>query len=203
MNNTNSKTHTVTFDPGFAKHYPPIDSDTFDQLEFILKNKIANQKKFQLISMENTLVKQLKTLSAIYHSCVIYGSIIAAKYKNNPAEIHDNQILNLSEEQRAALDLTEEVDNNIAFYHKINKSIEFICKRKSKLICNIEETAALYREFVTINNHFKEVRKTDQIKLPDKVKHFFDYTDDCLIDLEKKATQIAQSGNIEEMFNIS
>lgn len=194
---------TVPFDPGFAKFYPPMDENLLDQLNSILSLKGINQRKFQLQVLENNLIKPISTITAIYCACVMYGSIIATKYKDPAATITDNHILLIPEEDRKNLDLSLETKYIIEVYQKLNKSVEFLFKRKSKLPTNLEDYANLYIEFILLNNHFKELKSTDQLKLPEKKHYLQGYSLEKLSQMEQTMLEIAKKGNLEEVFNIS
>lgn len=193
---------TVPFDPGYSKFYPLIDPNIKEQVDFILKIKQPNTRKHQLRLLEGMLAKPFTLMSHFYYACVIYGSIIGSKYKNPPASISGNPMLNLSEEEKKTTDLTLEIKVLLETYKNLKRGIEFNLKRKSKLPEEFENNLSLYIEFVETNNHFKTLEKTDQIKLPEKTKHFKDYNKEEIDKLEKKALEIAETGNSSEILNI-
>lgn len=194
--------NSVPFDPGYSKFYPSLDPNTSEQVNFILQIKQPNTRKHQLRILEGILAKPFNLMSHFYYACVAYGSIIAVKYKNPPAKISGNPMLQISDKEKEASDLTLEVKEFIETYRNLNRGIEFNLKRKSKLPEHFEENLNLYIEFVKLNNHFKTLESTDQIELPEKTKHFKDYDKEKINELEKKALEIAQTGNSAEILNI-
>lgn len=199
---TGRKKKEILFDPGFSQYYPRFDEQI---LEFnnLTSLKSINQRKFKLQIIENNLIKPLNTLSAIYYGCVIYGSLISSKYNSSPYLIKDNPVSLMSEKEKEALDLTVEPKYVLELYQNFNKSALFHFKRPSKLPERMPECVQLYIEFINLNNHFKELVSSDQIILPEKTRHFKDYSKTKLNDIEKNITNIVQSGELEKIFNIS
>lgn len=193
---------TVPFDPGYSKFYPSIDPNIKEQIDFVLKIKQPNTKKHQLRIIEGILTGPFNIMSCFYYACVVYGSIIGIKYKNPPASISGNPMLKLSEEEARVADLTIEIKVLIEIYKNLKRGIEFNLKRKSKLPEEFENNLNLYIEFVEANDHFKTLESTEQIKLPEKTRHFTEYSKEKIIDLEKKALEIAESGKLPEILNI-
>ena len=200
---TIKKAQSVPFDPGFSKHNPALPDDIFTQLDLISKIKLTNQRKFKLQIVENALIRPIKTLGCIYYGCVMYGSTIASKYKSPGVLIEDNPILNLSEEEKKYIDLSIEAKSTLELFKRVNKDILYNFRRQSHLIADIEDYIDTYIEFVSINDHFKNLESTDQIKLPKKTAHFKKYTPAKLEEIEQKIIKIAQSKSIEEILNIS
>lgn len=194
---------TVNFDPGFAQYYPSLDGDIINQIDTIINLKAFNQKKFRLQVLENNLVKPFKNIMGIFHGCVIYGSIIASKYTQPPAQVINNPMSSLTDSEKANLDLTFEVSYSLEIYENLNKTCKFIFKRETKLPEKLLYYAKIYKEFILLNNHFKELQTTEQIKLPPETEHFRSYDIKKLNDLEEKIILIAQKGPLEEVFNIS
>lgn len=197
------KTIKVTFDPGITQHGPVLEEDILEQISGASKLKAINQRKFQLQLLEGKVFKLLHTAACIYRGCVVYGSTLASKYKEPPAEIFDNPMLTLSKEERDELDLTDEPKFMYKIYQSLNKTISFNLKRKSKLPDYIEDCINTYIEFVSLNNHFLDLKTTDQLKLPEKTKHFLDYPPETIDKIEEKIMKIAKQGTIEEFLNIS
>lgn len=198
-----AKKQSVPFDPGFSNHNPTLPDDIFTQLDLISKIKLTNQRKFKLQIIENALIKPIKTLGCIYHGCVMYGSTIASKYKSPGVNIEDNPILTLSEEEKKYVDLTIEAKSTLELFKRLNKDISYNCRRKSHLLDGLESYIDTYIEFVSINDHFKNLKTTNQIKLPKKTSHFKDYTPAQLEETEQTIIKIAQSKSLEEILNIS
>lgn len=197
------ETKKVPFDPGFSNHYPPIEDDIILQVDYASKLKAINQRKFQLQMLENKLVTPLKKIALINYACVLYGSTIANKYKDIPADVIDNPMLKMSEVEKESLDLSIEAKSIIELYQKLSKNITFNLKRKIKLSLNLEKFTSLYIEFVTINDHFKNLTSTNQIKLPQEMNYFNDFSSTKLEEIEDRLTEIAKSGNLDELLNIS
>lgn len=200
---TKEKEISVPFDPGFSKHNPSLPDDIFVQLELISKIKLSNQRKFKLQIIENSLIKPIKTLGCIYHGCVIYGSTIGSLYDSPGVKIADNPIIKLPEEERKDVDLCLEAKTTLELFQRINKDINYNFRRKSHLMPDLDKYIETYIEFITLNDHFKNLKSSDQIKLPKKTSHFKDYEKIKLKEIEQKVINIAQSKNIEEILNIS
>lgn len=197
------ETKKVPFDPGFSNHYPQIEDDIILQVDYASKLKAVNQRKFQLQMLENKLLTPLKKIALINYACVLYGSTIANKYKDIPAEVIDNPMLKMSEVEKESLDLSIEAKSIIELYQKLSKNITFNLKRKIKLSLDLEKFTSLYIEFVTINDHFKNLTSTNQIKLPQEMNYFNDFSSPKLEEIEERLTEIAKNGNLDELLNIS
>ncbi|MEW5820469.1 MAG: hypothetical protein AB1782_09795 [Cyanobacteriota bacterium] len=197
------ETKKVPFDPGFSNHYPQIEDDIILQVDYASKLKAVNQRKFQLQMLENKLLTPLKKIALINYACVLYGSTIANKYKDIPAEVIDNPMLKMSEVEKESLDLSIEAKSIIELYQKLSKNITFNLKRKIKLSLDLEKFTSLYIEFVTINDHFKNLTSTNQIKLPQEMNYFNDFSSTKLEEIEERLTEIAKNGNLDELLNIS
>ena len=192
----------VPFDPGFYKYSLGIDENVGYKLDYIIKMKNANQKKFRLKLLEEELVAPINALAAIYYGCVIYGSTIAAKYRANPAEITDNFVTKLPEDQLKNLDLAMNARYTIELYRKLNNSTEFFFKRQSKLRSDFEDYVNFYIKFVKLNDSFKNIKTTSDIILPDETKHFLKYTDKELEEIENGIFKIVEIGQLEYIFKL-
>lgn len=197
-----AKKKTISFDPGFARYYPRFD-DQIVEFNNITLIKNINQRKFKLQMIENSLIRPLNTLTAIYYGCVVYGSLVASRYNDPMYLIKDNPVNSMSEEEKKSVDLTEEPKYVLELYRNFNKSIEFHFRRQTKLPEKLPECVDLYIEFITLNNHFKELKAANQIILPEKTQHFQNYSDGKLKEIERSVKNIIQSGELDKIFNIS
>ena len=198
-----NKQKTVPFDPGITKYYPIMDINLLNQIEGISKLKATNQRKFQFQILEKQLASPLETITAIYYGCVIYGSTLAFKYKETPMQITDNPILIMPDDKLKSIDNTFEPKFILEVYQKLNKNILFNMKRKGNLLPEPEKYINPYIKFVELNNHFKDLKSTDQIRIPEETQHFSSYSEEKLNQIEELLFELGKNGNIKEILNIS
>lgn len=200
---TKQTIQSVPFDPGFGRYFPQIDETVLAHLEGIARLKVPNQRKFQLQKIETTLTRELITTMCIYYGCVLYGSTIASKYVSPSAIITENPVAEIPEEQKQDIDLTIESSFIAEVYKLFSRSIEFNFRRKCKIPQNFLDVVQAYSEFMQVNNHFVNIKTTDQLKIPEKFSHFKSYDKKKLDEIEQMIFQAVEAGRLEELLNIS
>lgn len=192
----------VPFDPGFSKLSICFPRDSFSFLDEIKVLKQNHQKKFAFTNLENQIVPIVKLCASFYLGCVLWGSYLFWKYKNNPKEIEGNPIFSLSEEEKNKLDYNDEIDFILGFLDKFEKSAKFYLNRASRINPEYIKYFEVYKQFVKLNNDFKNLKFTNEIKLPAEVSHFENHSEQKLDDLKQKINEIINSENIENILDL-
>lgn len=187
---------TVPFDPGFSEFsiYIPVEAEAV--IDEIARLKKQHQKKFEFQKFEIQVSPALKQRCAVYLGCILWGSYLFYRYKDDPKIISGNIIKDLPEEQQVKVDYVKEIEFLEGFIEKLNSASKYYLKRSSKVGENLSPYLNAYKQFCIINDDFKNTEKTDQIKLPEEVSHFENYDNDKLDNLKKEIEKIISSKNI-------
>lgn len=189
----------VPFEPGFAEIAQSFPGDALDYLESIKTCKQNHQRKFAFTNLENQIVPLLKSSAAFYAGCVLWASYLYWRYKNDPREIEGNYMLTLSEEEKEQLAKNEMIDYISEFAEKLEKSAKYYLNRSSKFPADYVKYFDAYRKFAELNNHFKELKYTNEIKLPEEAAHFESFDEAKLEELKKHIDDVIIFGNLETL----
>jgi hypothetical protein len=192
----------VAFDPGFSQLATNFPKEAYDYLSEINTLKQNHQKKFAFTHLESQIVPVIKLCASFYLGCILWGSYLFWKYKNDVREIEGNPILALSEEEQNNLKNGDEIDFVLGFVDKFEKSAQFYLKHSSRINPEYLKYFEIYKQFVELNNGFKTLKFTDEIKLPAEVAHFENHSDQKLDELKQKIDEIIASGNLENILTI-
>lgn len=199
---TATEKQKVPFDPGFSQFAGNFPPDAYKFLEEIAGLKQNHQKKFAFSNLENQIVPIVRLLVGFYLGCVLWGSYLYWKYKDDVREIENNPVLDLSEEEKNKIGYNQEIDFILGFLEKFEKSAKYYLNRSSRLNPEYIKYFETYKEFVDLNDSFKNLKFTNEIKLPRTVEHFENLTSQQLDELKQKIEEIIASGNIENILNI-
>ena len=192
----------VPFDPGFSEFTTSFPKESYDYLDEIAGLKQNHQKKFAFIHLENQIVPIIKLCSSFYLSCILWGSYLFWKYKNDVREIEGNPIFSLSEEDKNELKNNNEIDFILEFINKFEKSAKFYLKRSSRINSEYIKYFEAYKQFLKLNDDFINLKFTNEIKLPAEVAHFENFSEQKLDELKQKLDEIINSGKLENILNL-
>lgn len=192
----------VPFDPGYYEFSIKIPAEAGDFIDEIARLKKPHQRKFEFRKFEMQTIPALKQSAAIFLGCVLWGSYLSHRHKDAPRQIEGNVIMKLAPEQREDVDYSEEIDFLTEFIDKFNKASVYHLRRPSKIGESLKPILEAYREFCQLNDHFKNLDRTDQIKLPAAVEHFKDYDEQKLEELKAKIDQILASRKIDKLLDV-
>lgn len=192
----------VPFDPGYSK----LSFSFLDHISYLTASynqlKAVHQKKFQLSRLEPAIVDLINKSSAFYLGCMLWGGFLNSRFKNEPKEITGNNTIGLSENELQELDCASEAKFILQYIDVFDKDCKYFLKKPAKVQPFIKEILESYIEFANSNNSFINVKKTDDIKLPEALSHFKDLTTEQLDVLCEKIYSIIDSGKIENLFEI-
>ena len=192
----------VPFDPGFSEFSVKIPVEAPLVLDQIAKLKQPHQKKFEFQKFEMQLTPVIKNCVAVYLGCILWGSYLYHRYKEEPKEIYGNIIKELPEEQREKFDYSGEIEFVIGFIEKINKASNYYLRKPSRIRENLITYCQSYKEFLELNNNFKCLDKTNEIRLPAVVSHFENYDVSKLEELKTKIEEIINSDKIDRILEL-
>jgi hypothetical protein len=77
----------VLFDPGFSQFTIIFPRNVYNYLDEIASLKQNHQKKFAFSQLENQIMPIIKRCASFYLGCILWGSYLFWKYKNDVREI--------------------------------------------------------------------------------------------------------------------
>ena len=192
----------VKFDPGFSQFATNFPKEAYSYLNEINGLKQNHQKKFAFTHLESQIVPIIKRCSSFQLGCILWGSYLFWKYKNDAKEIEGNTVISLSEEEKNTLKYSDEIDFILGFIDKFEKSSKFYLKRSSRINPEQIKYFESYKQFVKLNDDFKNLKFTNEIKLPDEVAHFENHSEQKLDELKQKIDEIINSSNLENILHL-
>ncbi|OGH95421.1 MAG: hypothetical protein A2039_00430 [Candidatus Melainabacteria bacterium GWA2_34_9] len=198
-----TETTKVKFDPGFSQFSTDFPKEAYSYLDEISSLKQNHQKKFAFTHLESQVVPIIKQCASFQLGCILWGSYLFWKYKNDTREIEGNTVISLSEEEKSTLNYSDEIDFILGFIDKFEKSAKFYLKRSSRIDPAYIKYFESYKQFVKLNDDFKNLKLTSEIKLPDEVAHFENHSEQKLNELKQKIDEIINLGNLENILHIS
>lgn len=193
---------TVPFDPGFsAISFSFIENIRMANQEY--DNLKANhQKKFWLMKVEPTIIDFINKTSAFYLGCMLWGSFIHYRFKDEPKEISGNNTVNLNKQEIEELDCATEVKAVLEYIDKLNKDCKYFLNRPAKISDFVFEVLNNYIEFANINNNFINVVNTKDVKPTERFKHFENLSKKELDELCNKIYETIKSNKIENLLEL-
>lgn len=193
---------TVPFDPGFSA----ISFSFSENIEVVNREfaqlKANHQKKFWLSKYEPVIVEFIEKSSAFYLGCMLWGSFIHFRYKDDPKQITGNTTENLSEAELKDLDCGVEAKAILEYIKKLDRDCKYFLNRSAKVAPEVKEILDNYVEFACINNNFVGVKTTADIKIPQAFTHLEKMTNEQLDQLCEKIYSVIESNKIEKLFEI-
>ncbi len=183
----------VKFDPGFSKFSAPFPQDIPEYLEQIAQLPQPHQKKFNFQKLETQAVAMIKKSAYVYLGCMLWGSYIHYRYKDDPREISGNVI----KESNAEVDYVREMDEALLAVEKMDKASKYYLRRPMRLDRQFVEYLEAYREFVALNNSFLDMETTADIKIPEKFRYLGEYSAEQLDELRDGIYKVIESDSVE------
>jgi len=199
---TNAEKTKIPFDPGFSKLAATFPKEVFDYLDEISHLKQNHQKKFAFTHFETQIVPIVKLCASFYLACILWGSYLCRKYKNDVREIEGNPLSSINEETVDELNYSKEIDFILDFIDKFEKSSQYYLKRSSRINQEHLKYFEIYKQFIELNNNFKYLKFTDEIKLPAEVSHFENHSDQMIDELKQQIDEVINSGELENILKL-
>lgn len=193
---------SIPFDPGFSKlSFSFVENIEFAKQSF-LSIKAPHQKKFWLMNNESKIIDFINKTTAFYLGCILWGGLVHFRFNNPPREISDNTALTLTDEEKKEINCTKEVRVVLDYIENFDRDCKYFLKRQSKISPSIKEILNSYIEFAQINENFINARKTDDIKVPQAIKHFEGLSKEELDSLCEKIYKTIEAQKIEDLLEI-
>jgi len=192
----------VPFDPGYSQlSYSFIDNINYITREY-KQLKTTHQKVFKLRLIEPAIIDLIKKCTAFYLGCILWGSFIHHRFRDNPKEILDNNTEGLTEEDFKENDCAFESNFIIKYIEQFDRDCKYFLKKPARLPDSIIEILKSYDEFVKLNNNFLDIKLTSEVKLPKSVDHFKNLSNKQLDNLYAQISAVIDSGKLEDLLEI-
>jgi hypothetical protein len=192
----------VKFDPGFSQFPIGFPRDSQEMLEAVKNLKQPYQRKFEFQKLEMQSVQIIKHCSALYLGCLLWGSYLYYSNKDKPKEIYGNIVMEMDEEKRNKLDYGEEIDFILNFIEKLDKSSIYYFKRPANIELKLLDYLKTYKEFAELNDQFRNIKTTDEIKPPKIMSHFENFSQTQFENLRDIIFKIIESKNVKDLLNL-
>jgi hypothetical protein len=96
----------------------------------------------------------------------------------------------------------DEIDFILDFIEKFEKSAKFYLHRSLRINPEYIKYFESYKQFVNLNDNLKNLKYTNEIKLPSGVAHFENFSEQQFDELKQKIDEIINFGNIENILNL-
>lgn len=192
----------VPFDPG----YSAISFSFIENIESVIQDytklKANHQKKFWLATSEPQIIDLITKSTAFYLGCLLWGSFIHNRFKDSPKPITGSNIPKMSEDEFKNFDCAYEVKAILEYIKILDRDCKYFLKRLAKIESSIAEILNNYVEFAQLNNNFRNVKTTADIKLPKFCDKFSKLTNEQLDNLCEKIYSVIAEKKIELLFDI-
>lgn len=192
---------TVPFDPGYSSLSFSFMGNMMIAMQEYNALKAPHQKKFWLMKSEDSLVEFIEKSTAFYLGCMLWGSFIHFKFKNEPKKITGNNTEGLSEEELKDFDCASEVKAILEYIKTFDRDCKYFLKHPAKIKSEITKILESYVEFAQINNNFIGVNKTSDIKTPTTFAFFKKLSEKELDKLCDEIFTVIESGKIEGLLS--
>jgi len=187
----------VLFDPGFSQFSVDFPSEAFEYLDQIAKLKQNHQKKFAFTKLETQIVPIIRHYASFYLGCILWGIYLSEKYKDDAREITGNPILSMTEEEKSKINYDNEIDFILNFSQKLESSSKFYLNRPSKIQSELLKYIELYKDFANINDNFKNLVYTNDIKIPQIALTIINCNENSVDMLKSKIEEAIDARNLE------
>ena len=109
----------VPFDPGYSQYKFSFIENISYLSEKYSQLKAFHQKKFSFNLVEPSILKLINNCCAFYLGCILWGSFIHYRFKDNSKEIIGNNVNELTEEELKELDFNSEIKFMINYIRTI------------------------------------------------------------------------------------
>ena len=192
----------VPFDPGYSKYAIYFPESITPFLEELALLKSPHQKKFKLSTAEPQIKSLINNCAAFYLGCILWGAFIHHRFKDEPKDVINNPMENLTKKELKDRDYTDEIEFIFQLIAHLDKDFKYFLKKPFQVDDQIIEIFNVYNEFTKLNKNFSNIKISSDVKLPKAVKHFEKLDNKKLDKLYEQIEQIISSGNIEELLKI-
>lgn len=193
---------TVTFNPGFSNFAQDIPFDILEQVESLKQNTPKHKIKFELSRTIPLLVKNINAISAIYAGCMLWGVFLNLYFIDNPLKITDNPVHELSDEQKAALDYSEESAFMLNLINSLDKDSRFFLNKPLGVHPKVIRVLEAYADFARLNNNFTNTFLTSDVEFIDFLQKYKSCSKEELETLHDKIKSAINNNKITDLLEI-
>lgn len=192
----------VPFDPGYSSISFHFLDDIDALIQDYTKFKSNHQKKFWLATGETKILDLIEKSTAFYLGCLLWGSFINLRFKDAPKPVEGSNIPNMSEEEFKEFDCAYEVNVILECIKFLDRDCKYFLNRPLKVKPIIVEILNEYADFAKINNNFRDIKITDDVKLPKFSQRFAKYSNSQLDELCDGIYSVIKNGKIEKLYEL-
>lgn len=193
---------SVPFDPGYSSLSFSFMGNMIIAMQEYNALRTPHQKKFWLMKSENSLIEFIEKSTAFYLGCILWGSYIHYRFKDEPKKITGNNTEGLSEEELKDFDCASEVKAILEYIKTFDRDCKYFLKHPAKIKPEIISILNNYVEFAQINNNFIGITKTSDIKIPKTYENFSKLSNEKLDKLKEEIYSVIESKKIENLLDI-
>ena len=194
--------NAVPFDPGYSPISFSFVGNALGLIQEFSKLKAPHQKKFWLMKNEAQILNLINKTTSFYLGCILWGGFLSNRFKNSPKEIENNNASKMSEEEFNDFDCTYEVKFTLDYIKNWNRDFKYFVGKPTKIEPFITEILTNYLEFAKINANFRNTKITSDIKTPECIAHFKEFSTEKLDELCDKIYDCINSKKIEKLLDI-
>lgn len=186
---------SVPFDPGYSQHSYQF-SENIEAVYNVLKSiKTPHQKKFQFKVFQPKIVMMYENSVAFYLGCLLWASYIKKAFSEAPKEISDNNFYDKEIDD----DIFSEINCLTDYFSQYEKDCKYYLSKPCLLNEEWLRIINVYKDFLTVNDNFKKVKDTSDLRLPKEIK---DISPQDLSIILEKIEAVTVSGKLEELFEV-
>ncbi len=191
---TESKLHSVLFDPGYAQHTTILSMSIEYIYTGINQFKNFNQKKtkFKMMYPQITHITDNNVGFCL-------GSLLWAVYiksLGDNIEIEGNPCFGGTYDEAETI---EEADYSIEFFNKLKKDIKYYLGKDYQINPQHIKILELYKEFLILNEGFINTKTTGDVKLPKELQI---PEQDNLDKIHNKIQEVIKSGKLLDLSGV-
>lgn len=191
---TETKLHSVLFDPGYAQHTTILSMSIEYIYAGINQFKNFNQKKtkFKMMYPQITHITDNNVGFCL-------GSLLWAVYiksLGDNIEIEGNPCIGGTYDEAETI---EEADYSIEFFEKLKKDTKYYLGKDYQINPQHIKILELYKEFLTLNEGFVNTKTTRDVKLP---KELQTPTQNDLDKIHNKIQEVIKSGKLLDLSGV-
>lgn len=154
------------FDPGFAELVVPFEPNISACNEVIGQIKSFHQKKFKFQMLYPQMLKLIENNVAFYFGCLLWAYYLLNNYKSDPTEITGNTFLDLDNKAFEEYDMAYDVNYLANYLPKFENDTKYFLGKQVEISQKWKMILEQYKEFVALNNGFRNVKMTSDIIIP-------------------------------------
>lgn len=193
---------TIAFNPGFSNFAQDIPFDILGQIEMLKQNTPKHKIKFELSRIIPLLVKNVNAISSIYAGCMLWGVFLNLYFHEKPLKITENPVHELSDEQKAALDYSEESVFMLNLINSLDKDSKFFLNKPLEVHPKVVRILEAYGDFARLNNNFIDTFLTSDIEFIDFLQKYKTFSREELESLHDKIKSSISNNKITDLLEI-